>query len=496
MPCHTKSTVFSRILTHFYYYCTQNRIDFFRSKLLLFFKSKKMKVHFIAIGGSVMHNLAIALHQKNYQISGSDDEIYEPAKSRLQKLGLLPQSEGWFPEKISSDLDAVVLGMHARKDNPELAKAKELGLKIYSFPEYLYEQSLHKERVVVAGSHGKTTTTAMIIHVLKHHKRSFDFAIGAYLQGFESTVSLSDNASVMVMEGDEYLTSPLDLTPKFLHYNHHIALITGIAWDHINVYPDYNDYVLQFKKLVEKTPKAGVLIYCEEDTELTTLCKAAELRSDVLLLGYQTHPHIIKNDKTYLITADKREIPLEVFGKHNMQNIGGAKAVCMRLGITENNFYEAIQDFTGAAKRLELVKKGEKSIMYRDFAHAPSKVIATIKALKEQYPQRKLVVCTELHTFSSLNKNFLPHYRHATLPADHAVVFYSPHAVAMKRLEAVSEEEIKIAFDDPKIKVFTNAAALDDYLMSLDWQNQNLLMMSSGTFDNTDFKQLAEKIIF
>lgn len=453
-----------------------------------------MKVHFISIGGSVMHNLAIALHRKGYQITGSDDEIYEPSHSRLKKEGLLPTKEGWYTENISTDLDAVVLGMHARKDNPELARAKELGLKIYSYPEYIYQQSQQKERVVIAGSHGKTTTTAMIMHVLQYLGKKFDYVIGAAVEGFETTVRLSEDAPVILIEGDEYLTSPDDPTPKFLHYHHHIALISGIAWDHMNVYPNFDDYVRQFEELAVQTPKSGTLIYCEEDNLTTIVANARKLPEDVLALEYRTHPYTVKNNQTFLNT-DHGDFTLQIFGKHNMQNLSGAKAVCSRLAVTEKEFYQAIQSFKGASKRLEIVSQNEFSTFFRDFAHAPSKVQATINATKEQFESRLLVACAELHTFSSLNKNFLQQYKNTMDKADIAIVYYSPKTVEHKRLEAISEQEILQAFDRKDLKVFTDSEKLKAFLLEISWKNKNLLMMSSGTYDHIDFGVLAAQIL-
>jgi UDP-N-acetylmuramate: L-alanyl-gamma-D-glutamyl-meso-diaminopimelate ligase len=453
-----------------------------------------MKVHFIAIGGSVMHNLAITLQQKGYTVSGSDDEIYDPATSRLRKFGIMPAEEGWFPDKIDQSLDAVILGMHARRDNPELQRAKELGIPIYSYPEFIYQQSLHKERVVVGGSHGKTTTTSMIMHVLKTLGRKFDYLVGATSEGFDTTVRLSEDAPVIIIEGDEYLTSPDDPTPKFFHYHHHIGLITGIAWDHINVYPDFAKYVQLFDDFIKRTPKAGTLIYCGEEDLTSKLGRAVKKSESLNIIDYPTHKHKIVNGQTFLIT-EFGDIPMMVFGKHNMQNLNGAKEVCNRLAVTDEEFYQAIRTFKGASKRLELLGKNDQSIIYRDFAHAPSKVQATISAAKDQYPKRKLVICAELHTFSSLNKNFLPHYKGSTQAADLAIVYYNPKTVAHKKLEAISEDEIIKAFGNPKLKVCIDSAELKEFLLSMDWKDRNLLLMSSGTFDNMDLKGLADSIL-
>lgn len=453
-----------------------------------------MKVHFIAIGGSIMHNLAITLAKKGYQVTGSDDEIYEPSASRLKSFGLLPAEEGWFPEKIHADLDAVILGMHARKDNPELLKAQELGLQVYSFPEYIYEQSKNKERIVIAGSHGKTTITAMIIHVLNFHQKKFDYAVGATLEGLEGTVRLTEEAPLIVIEGDEYFSSPIDPTPKFMRYQHHIGLVSGIAWDHYNIFPNFEDYVHQFELFAASTPKAGTIIYCEEDDLATVACTSNNMRDDVNKIAYNTHPYEVKNGITYLI-IDHTKIAVPFFGAHNMQNVNAAKTVCSRIGIDEEKFYQAIQSFKGAAKRLELVGKNEHTAFFRDFAHAPSKIEATTKAVKEQFPHRKLIACAELHTYSSLNKDFIPEYQNTLDKADLGIVYYNPKTVAHKRLSPISEQEIKQAFNNHEIHVFTDAEKLKNFLLGQSWKDTNLLMMSSGTYDNMDIKELAAKVI-
>jgi len=450
------------------------------------------RVHFIAIGGAVMHNLALALHHKGYIVSGSDDEIFEPSKTRLAKYGLLPEKNGWFPEKISSDLDAIILGMHARNDNPELQEAKKLGLKIYSFPEYIYEQSKDKQRIVIAGSHGKTTITSMIMHVLKTFNRKFDYLVGAKLEGFDTMVQITNDAPIIIIEGDEYLTSPLDLTPKFLHYQHHIGLISGIAWDHINVYPTFDEYVKQFDAFADSTPKGGILIYCESD-DLATLIGDKE-RKDVAQVKYATHKHEIINGITYLLT-DKGKIGIEVFGKHNLKNINAAKMVCMKIGVTEDMFYQAIQNFKGAANRLEILGRTDSNVVFKDFAHAPSKLKATSKAVKKQFAERKLVAVLELHTFSSLNKDFLSQYKDTYKGPEEPIVYFNPETVKHKRLEEISEQNIIDAFDNPKVKVFTDSKKLEDFLLKNDWKNTNLLLMSSGNFGGIDLKNLTEHVL-
>ena len=448
------------------------------------------KVHFIAIGGSAMHNLALALHEKGLSITGSDDEIFEPSRSRLEKAGILPATLGWFPEKITKELDAVILGMHARKDNPELQKAKELGLQIFSYPEYIYQQSLDKQRIVIGGSHGKTSITAMILHVLKYFKRDFDYMVGAQLEGFSTMVRLS-NAPIIIIEGDEYLTSPIDLTPKFLHYHHHIGLISGVAWDHINVFPTFEEYVKQFDAFADSTPKGGILIYCDHDPVAAVI--GSKEREDVQSIEYRAHKNEIVNGITYLVHGNKN-YPLQIFGKHNMKNISAAKTVLQKLGISDNMFYEAIQTFKGAANRLEMLAQGKNTTVYKDFAHAPSKLKATTNAVKKQFSKRKLVAVLELHTFSSLNKNFLSQYKDTFKSADEPIVYYNPHTVEHKKLENISKEEVVEAFNNSKLQVFTDSAELKQHLMAKEWTKTNLLLMSSGNFDGINLKDLAKNI--
>jgi UDP-N-acetylmuramate: L-alanyl-gamma-D-glutamyl-meso-diaminopimelate ligase len=451
------------------------------------------KVHFIAIGGSVMHNLAIALHHKGYEVTGSDDEILEPSRGRLQQVGLLPPEIGWFPEKIHPGLEAVILGMHARMDNPELLRAQEFGIRIYSYPEYIYQQSVDKQRVVIAGSHGKTTITSMILHVLHFHGRKFDYLVGAKIEGFDTTVKLTEDAPIIIIEGDEYLSSPLDRQPKFLHYHHHIGLISGIAWDHINVYPTFEDYVRQFEEFADASPKGGVLIFDETDDLVAVICRKE--REDVASMEYTMHKHVIRNGQTYLITPDSVEVPVRVFGEHNMKNISGARTVLARIGIGDRRFYEAIQSFKGAANRLELLGESPYTTIYKDFAHAPSKLEATTQAVREQFPNRQLIACLELHTFSSLNKTFLNQYRDTFNEADESIVYYNPHTLAHKRLENLSEEDVRAAFNNPNLRVFTDSQALKAMLLQHQWKDKNLLLMSSGNFNGLDMKQLASEVL-
>ena len=456
-----------------------------------------------------MHNLAIALRQKGIEVTGSDDEIFDPAKSRLEKYGLLPETFGWHPERITPDLDAIVLGMHARIDNPELLRAQELGLKIYSYPEYLYEQSKDKLRIVVGGSHGKTTTTAMILHVLAHCGIEADYMVGAQLKGFEVMVRLSHTAKVMVIEGDEYLTSPIDRRPKFHLYKPNVAIITGIEWDHINVFPTfdiYRDQFAQFINLIEPkgtsphtaglSNSTGVLIYCDEDAEVHRVA-VDNKRTDIQKLPYVCPEHVVEDGITYL-NRSTHKTPLKIFGHHNLLNLTAARLACRQVGVTDEQFDEAISTFEGASKRLELVKKSDTCAVYKDFAHAPSKLRATIHAMREQYPGRKLVACMELHTFSSLTQEFLQQYRGTMNEADVRCVYFSQHALQLKKLPPLDPEEVSKAFGGD-VEVYTDSKALVDYVTQTFKQSSNqainLLMMSSGNFDGIDFAALAEKVL-
>ncbi|MFN0030603.1 MAG: UDP-N-acetylmuramate--L-alanine ligase [Flavobacteriales bacterium] len=451
-----------------------------------------MRVHLTAIGGSAMHNLAIALHQTGITVTGSDDEIFEPSKSRLQKHSLLPESEGWFMEKISTQLDAVIVGMHARKDNPELLRAQELGLKIFSYPEYIYEQTKDKTRIVIGGSHGKTTTTAMILHVMKACDIECDFLVGAQLDGFDCMVKFSKTSKYAVIEGDEYLSSPTDLRPKFHLYHPHIALLSGIAWDHINVFPTFENYVEQFSIFLDKIEKGGALIYCEADGEVK---KLSEIHGGSFRkIAYDTHPHEVENGVTYLIFNESK-IPLKIFGNHNLQNLNGARLACNQVGISNEKFYSAIQTFKGAARRLELVKETLRSIIYKDFAHSPSKLKATTAAFKLQYPNRKLIACMELHTFSSLNAKFLNEYNGAMASADKAYVYFNPLTLEHKKLPAISRKQVKDAFATANVEVYTDSNALMKELKSMQWNECNLLLMTSGNFDGVNFNELANDLL-
>ena len=453
------------------------------------------RVHFIAIGGSAMHNLAIALHQKGYTVTGSDDEIFDPARSRLASYGLLPSEEGWHPEKISSELDAVVLGMHARKDNPELLRAQELGLKIYSYPEFLYEQSRNKTRVVIGGSHGKTTITAMILHVLRQVGMDTDYMVGAQLKGFDVMVRLSEQARVMVIEGDEYLTSPIDPRPKFHLYKPNVAVISGIAWDHVNVFPTFDVYKEQFTRFVDLVEANGTLVYCAADPQVCEVVDGCQ-RTDITRSPYNVPNYRVVDGQT-LLMLPCGEVSLQVFGRHNMLNIMAAYYVCRQLGVSDEAFGTAIASFEGAGKRLELVKATSTCAVYKDFAHAPSKLKATVAAVKEQYADRRLVACMELHTFSSLSANFLKHYEGSMAGADVALVYFSPHAIQLKRLPALNKELVASAFGGG-VEVYDDSSALVERVKALfprGTSHSNLLMMSSGNFDGVDMAQLAVELI-
>ena len=434
-----------------------------------------------------MHNLALALQAKGDLITGSDDAIFEPSRSRLEKAGLLPSEMGWFPEKIDSSLDAIILGMHAKADNPELLKAQELGLTIYSYPEFLYEHAKNKTRVVIGGSHGKTTITSMILHVLKYHQMEVDFMVGAQLEGFDRMVHLTAENEIIILEGDEYLSSPIDLRPKFHLYRANIALISGIAWDHINVFPTYENYVGQFSTFLDTMVKGGTIVYNEEDPEVKRVVEQS--LNQVKKYPYGTPDFRIEDGMTLLETPEG-EIPLEVFGQHNLQNLEGARAICFHLGVGEEEFYEAIADFKGASKRLEKIGENESTVIYKDFAHSPSKVEATTRAVKEQYPDRTLLACLELHTYSSLNQNFLKEYKGTLDPADEALVFYSPHAVEIKRIEEIGKEEIERAFERKDLLIYTEPASFKSFLFSQDLNDKVVLLMSSGNYGGLDFDEV------
>ncbi|MEE1943906.1 Mur ligase family protein [Pedobacter sp. KR3-3] len=445
-----------------------------------------MRIHFIAIGGSAMHNLAIALHKKGFNVTGSDDVVFEPSSSRLASYGLLPAEMGWNEESITPDIDAVILGMHARVDNPELLKAQALGLKIYSYPEYIYEQSKDKLRVVIGGSHGKTTITSMILHVLNYYKRDFDYLVGAQLAGFDTMVKVTDSAPVIIIEGDEYLASPIDRRPKFHLYHANIGVISGIAWDHINVFPTFGEYISQFSKFIDTISPNGKLIYCENDPELRKI--VINSKANIERIPYGVPAHEVIDGVTYILP---QRTPLKVFGDHNLMNTSAARLVCEQLGINENDFNQAIASFTGAAKRLELLNASKQTNVYKDFAHSPSKLKATIDAVKAQFKDRKLVACIELHTFSSLNKTFLQQYQDTMNDADVAIVYIDEKTFSQKKMEPLTEKDVQTSFGDERLLFFNNAAQLEAYLRQLDFAQTNLLLMSSGNFGGMDLVRLA-----
>ena len=447
-----------------------------------------MRVHFIAIGGSAMHNLALALHDKGYEVSGSDDVIFEPSKSRLEKVGLLPAKMGWYEENIQKDLDAVILGMHAKADNPELLKAKELGVPIYSYPEFLYEQSKNKTRVVIGGSHGKTSITSMILHVLHYHGKEVDYMVGAQLEGFDRMVKLTHENDFILLEGDEYLSSALDRRPKFHLYKANIALLSGIAWDHINVFPTWENYVEQFKIFLESIVEGGSITYNIEDTTVKQIVEASE--HPIRKIPYQTPAYHIANGTTYLETPEG-PLPVEIFGKHNMNNLAGAKWICQHMGLDEEAFYEAIPSFKGASKRLEKLADNGDTVIFKDFAHSPSKVKATTQAVKDQYPDKKLIACLELHTYSSLNAEFLKEYKETLDSADLACVYYSPESLKIKRLDPIDAEQIKNSFGRKDLLTYTEPDSFGEFLETEELSNSVLLLMSSGNYGGMDLQELA-----
>jgi UDP-N-acetylmuramate: L-alanyl-gamma-D-glutamyl-meso-diaminopimelate ligase len=449
-----------------------------------------MRVHFIAIGGSAMHNLAIALNRKGIQVSGSDDEIFEPSRTRLEKEGILPANIGWDVSKIHAELDAVILGMHAREDNPELLKAKELQIPIFSYPEYLYEQSKDKMRIVIGGSHGKTTITSMLLHAINKLGLNVDYMVGAQLEGYDCMVKLTTDAKFMILEGDEYLSSPIDRRPKFHLYRPNVALISGIAWDHINVFPTFENYTSQFEIFCDLIEPNGTLIYNSEDPEVRKLGEQA--REGITSTAYQT-PTFEPTETGTLLHFEGQSYPLLVFGPHNLQNLMGAMNLAKSIGIQYSDFLKSMTDFTGAGKRLQKVIERPDFVMFKDFAHSPSKLKATTAAVKHQYPNRKVVACMELHTFSSLKKEFLPHYEGAMIAADEALVYFNPEVVHHKKLEAISIQQVSDGFGGG-VEVKNETADVLSFIRSQSWNNAVLLMMSSGNFDGIDYDQLGEEL--
>ena len=449
-----------------------------------------MKVHFIAIGGSAMHNLAIALSRKGYQVTGSDDELFEPSKGRLKREGILPEVIGWNEQRIHEELDAVILGMHARVYNPELLKAKDLNIPIFSYPEYLYEQSKNKTRVVIGGSHGKTTITSMILHACNVLGKSVDYMVGAQLEGYDCMVKITQENDVMILEGDEYLSSPIDRRPKFHLYKPNVALISGIAWDHINVFHTFENYLEQFSIFVSLIEEGGKLVYNGEDPEVKKVAQLAS--SSVNCQSYQTPEYEVQNEGT-ILTHNGNSYSLKIFGHHNLQNLMGAMYVCESIGINNHNFLTASASFTGAGKRLEKVVESKDFVMYKDFAHSPSKLKATTSAVKEQYPDREVIACMELHTFSSLKKEFLPQYNNAMNAADHALVYFHPEVVKHKKLEPISVDDVSQGFGGG-VQVSNSTEDVLNFIRSFDWENKVLLMMSSGNFDGINYDELGEEL--
>ena len=448
-----------------------------------------MKVHFIAIGGAVMHNLAIALQNKGNKVTGSDDEIFEPSRSRLDRYGLLPEKWGWYPDNISSDIETVILGMHARPDNPELLRSLELGVRIMSFPEFLYNQTKNKKRIVIAGSHGKTTTTAMIMHVFKARQIKFDYMVGSQIDGFETVVGLSDEAKTAVFEGDEYISSALDKRPKFLHYMPDIAVLNGIAWDHKNVFPSFDNYTNQFRLFADSISEGGSLIYFDGDPEVKKIALAT--KGNINKIPYRVHGYF-QNKTGFYAATHNRVVPVRIFGEHNMQNLSAAREVCLASGISEDDFYEAIKSFEGTSRRLQKLKDNERGLVYLDFAHSPSKVKATVDAVASRYPKREIIACLELHTYSSLSADFLPQYKNTLANASSAFVYFNPHEIELKKLKHLSKETVKTAFGGENIRVFDNSEEMFSFIKSQNYSSPVYLLMSSGDFDGFDINRLAE----
>ena len=451
-----------------------------------------MRVHFIAVGGAVMHNLAIALHKKGYIVTGSDDEIFEPSRSRLEQYGLLPSAPGWDASCISDKIDSIILGMHAREDNPELIRARELGIRIMSFPEYIYEQTKNKKRIVVAGSHGKTTTTAIIMHVFKFLGIRFDYMAGSSIDGFETMVGLSDDSEIAVLEGDEYLTSAIDKRPKFHLYMPDIAILNGIAWDHMNVFPTFEDYSDQFRIFIEKITEGGYLIYFDGDPVVKELALASEKK--IRKIPYKVHGYF-QNKTGFFVATHNRVVPVKIFGEHNMQNLSAAREACIASGVSEDDFYRAVRSFEGTVKRLQKLNENENGVVYLDFAHSPSKVKATVEAIVSRYPGRDTVAVLELHTYSSLSRGFLPLYDGTLEKATSALVYYNPHALSLKRLPDLSSEDVKKAFGKGNIKVYDNSSEMFSFIRQQKLNNPVYLFMSSGDYDGCNMKLMSEELL-
>jgi len=436
-----------------------------------------------------MHNLAIALHNKGYTVSGSDDEIFEPSRSRLEKYGLLPKKWGWDTARITTGIDTVILGMHAKPDNPELRKARELGLKIMSFPEFLYEQTKDKKRIVIAGSHGKTTTTAIIMHVFRVLGIKFDYMVGSQIDGFDTMVGLSDEAEIAVFEGDEYLTSALDKRPKFHLYMPDIAVLNGIAWDHMNVFPAFENYLEQFRIFTGKISEGGLLIYFDGDEEVKKIALAAG--NNIRKIPYKVHGYF-QNKTGFYAATHNRVVPVKIFGEHNMQNLSAAREVCLASGITEDDFYESVKSFEGTSRRLQKMAENEKGLVYLDFAHSPSKVKASVEAIVARYPKREIIACLELHTYSSLNSDFLPYYNGVLANASAGFIYFNPHEIELKKLKKLSKKTITKAFGGENVRVYDNSLEMFSYIKNQNYHCPVYLLMSSGDFDGFEINRLVE----
>lgn len=438
-----------------------------------------MNLHFVAIGGSIMHSLAISLKQQGHQISGSDDHIYDPASSRLAAHGLLPDEEGWHPERITAELDAVILGMHAFEDNPELAKAQELNIPVYSFPAFVFEQSHHKQRIVIAGSYGKTTTTAMVMHVLKEAGRDFDYLVGAQVEGFDNPVRVTEKAPMIIIEGDEYLASRIDPRPKFLLYQPHMVVITGISWDHINVFPTEDVYEEQFANLLHQLGKAADIIYCEGDARLRALVETYTDANSQYRYPYRTPKYKVKDGK-YVVKLEGEQSAVPLIGRHNMANLAAAWRVCQQVGIEIEDFFQHMQTFKGASIRLQILQETQQQVLIRDYAHAPAKVKASVDAVRERYASRHLIAVAELHTFSSLHADYLPLYRDSLAAASARIVYINPKAVAQKRMAPITREQLVDAFGTEDLVYTTTPSELTEAIAHARQGEDVLLLMSSG----------------
>lgn len=452
-----------------------------------------MYIHFIAIGGAIMHQLALALQKQGHKVTGSDDEINDPAKSNLKAVGLLPEQEGWHPERITSEVEAIVLGMHAKADNPELLRAQELNIPIYSFPQYVYEVSKDKTRIVIAGSHGKTTITSMIMHILHHYELDFDYLVGAKVEGFKQSVKLSD-APIIIIEGDEYPASIIEKRPKVFFYHPHITVLSGIAWDHVNVFPTYEIYLNQFEQYLQGIKANVPIFYNNEDDEVKKVVhhSAQHLKA----IPYDTPAYTVEEGTTY-IHSDEDDYQVSVFGRHNILNMQAAIAVCEELGISKDDCYEAIRTFKGAARRLEKIKENDDIVVFRDFAHAPSKLRATLAAARESYPEHTLIACFELHTYSSLSEQFLKEYKGTMNPADKAIVYFSHHAIELKGLPPITKEQVNTSFDNKELMAIDNKEELEQTVTELLKGSKKpicLLLMSSGTFDGIDWNTVSSQL--